>query len=424
VLLLNGTEVVDKARVREASVSSPLTSTLRGLGGLLMLSDGSLGNTSPRDLVTGVPFTMAGGVGGAWTEESNWRTPLGARAPVIAGAVDNLYDNDTASSEAASVGLWTDDGMTPAVSTADFWHGAKCVSGTVAGGNKRFTADIKALTAAGSEYTISHWYKAGNAGAVGKTITLSLVGDTSGATAGAAITLTTSWQRATCTKTFAAGDTTSRGVLVTTNGDATDVVYQDGCQLEAGATASPFALNSRTACSMSIANPLTAGSPFSMVIATSTAWAGNDGVAHYFFQHAASAAAATNRLQIYTKHTDNNAYFFIRDGAGTAKLCSTAALTTTTWAADVKHIIICTRSAAGVMDAYLDGVQFAVINSGAGAGLESAVQATSYFGTLVDGTSPATAPLLVAIYNRVLSSAEISYLSKMTQWLPSLRTVY
>lgn len=424
MLLLNGTEVVDKARVREAAVSSPLTSTLRGIGGLKLIVDGSLGNTSPRDLVTGVPFTMAGGVGGAWTEESNWRTPLGARAPVIAGAVDNLYDNDTASSEAASVGLWTDDGMTPAVSTADFWHGAKCVSGTVAGGNKRFTADIKALTAAGSEYTISHWYKAGNAGAVGKTITLSLVGDTSGATAGAAITLTTSWQRATCTKTFAAGDTTSRGVLVTTNGDATDVVYQDGCQLEAGATASPFALNSRTACSMSIANPLTAGSPFSMVIATSTAWAGNDGVAHYFFQHAASAAAATNRLQIYTKHTDNKAYFFIRDGAGTAKLCSTAALTTTTWAADVKHIIICTRSAAGVMDAYLDGVQFAVINSGAGAGLESAVQATSYFGTLVDGTSPATAPLLVAIYNRVLSSAEISYLSKMTQWLPSLRTVY
>jgi hypothetical protein len=50
VLLLNGTEVVDKARVREASVSSPLTSTLRGIGGLKLIVDGSLGNTSPVTL--------------------------------------------------------------------------------------------------------------------------------------------------------------------------------------------------------------------------------------------------------------------------------------------------------------------------------------------------------------------------------------
>ena len=96
MLIKNGVTVLDRETILQQRHSSPLISTLRGLRDLVLLSDGTTANL---DLVTGSPFTMAGGVGGAWTEESNWRTLLGVKAPVIAGARDNLLSNAQASFE-------------------------------------------------------------------------------------------------------------------------------------------------------------------------------------------------------------------------------------------------------------------------------------------------------------------------------------
>ncbi len=131
------------------------------------------------------------------------------------------------------------------VSTSAF-HGSKSLQATCnsTAGQYRSQLDIVSITSAGSQYTLSVWVKAGNPGAVGKTIKVSLIGSSSGSTHSSGTTLTAGWQRATVTKTFSAGDTYRIAYLFisTAAGDIGDTVLADAAQLEAGATATPFGL--------------------------------------------------------------------------------------------------------------------------------------------------------------------------------------
>jgi hypothetical protein len=377
-----------------------------------LLSDGT---TAIKDLVSGVAFTMIGGVSNAWTETANFRTLLGVTAPVIAQATTNLltYASDNSTFEGGTTGTWADDGLTPAIEAVEAWHGTKSMKGTVAAGNKRATLDITAVSSVAA-YTLSCWVKAGT-GSVGDTITLALVGDTSGATSGTAVTLTSSWQQAKVTKTFAAGDTTLRSAYITSNGSANDIVYIDAVQLETGSIVTPYACDSaddavtRTACTQTIATPFAAGSPISIICVVNTPWAGDDGVLHFLVNQNSTGANA-----IYIrKDAANTIGVVTRDNASTAKTKSKA-VTSTNWAANTNHIIIATIAADNTLQIFLDGVEGTT--SVGTSGRESSVAADLYIGARSTGTSPLNGAILCAMWGRVLSGAEITALSSLAAW--------
>lgn len=182
-----------------------------------------------------------------------------------------------------------------------------------------------------------------------------------------------------------------------------------------GATAPDIGVGKYTSCTIPSA-PIgqTAGMAFSMMFVVNTAWAGDDGVIHYLFDNQGTGAAQ-NRIYL-RKYSSNRLGFSVCDNASALKQCYTDVLTSATWAANVVHIIVITRSAAGVMDASLGGTPFATLNSGEGTGLESAVGANSYFGTTSAAASPLTGLLLSAFWNRVLTAGEIAALKDATTW--------
>ena len=252
-----------------------------GNNGLKMLMDGT---TAIKELITppSTAFTMTGGVGGAWPgDSSNFRTLLGSSAPVIAQAVDNLLSDQDASLEGAGVGWWAGIGANVTRITTDSWHGSACLSVELtADGNK---GAVLPVAFSNGTRTFSGRVKAGNAGAVGETFNLTAYGDVSGVDSSANITLTTSWQNVFVSHTFA-GDGAASMYGLLQAGETGDIVLIDGCQNETGAVQTPFALDTRTACTMSIPTAtigLTAGMPFSVMIVHNGPWAGNDGVGHY-----------------------------------------------------------------------------------------------------------------------------------------------
>ena len=371
------------------------------------------GRTSPKDWVHNLAATMAGGVGGAWTEESNYRLVNGLYAPVIAEATDNLLSDENASFEGGTIGDWL--GGTRSIIATDSWHGAKCLK-CICGSVTEPYLNVTAVTAPDTQYTFSAYAKAGNAGMVGHTPKAELYDAGAGYQQGAGVALTTEWQRIKITATFGAG--AARYIMIG-NADGTwchdnDILYIDAVQLEAKAYDTPFALDARTACGLSLPAAslgLTAGQAFSIKVAANTSWAGNDGVGHYFLDNYA-AADGTNNIRL-RKGTNNVLYFQIYDATPALRQCYTAALDATTWAANTDHLIRITRSGAGVMDAYLDGVRFdalgGAVNDGAGTGLEAALGANLSVGSRVAGTPIVNGALAVAIYNRV-SPDDISQL--------------
>jgi hypothetical protein len=185
-------------------------------------------------------------------------------------------------------------------------------------------------------------------------------------------------------------------------------IYIDVVQLETGAVQTPFALDTRTACKMTIPTAtigLVAGQSASVMIVHNGPWAGNDGVGHYLFD--AKGAGAGDVFSLY-KHTDNKLYFEVGN-----KSAVTAALTAVTWAANTNHIIIGTVTAAGTIDVYLGG---AAGTQATGATREAALNANVYIGTKIDGTLQANGGIIGAIWGRVLSAAEITAISAWTLW--------
>lgn len=357
------------------------------------------GTTSVLDLISGA-FTKTGGVGNAWTDPSNFRTILGSRAPVIAQTNNNLLTNAAATFTPYTG--WTAYGahQVSAQGPADD-DGSGSVDITSAGGDANcgvYKATSVVLTV-GQPYTCSFRVKAVNAGAVGNTVQVTFDGG-----AGTAVTLTTNWQ--TVSKSIASASATN--VLMyclTSTGNANgDEFLISSAQVESGLVATPFALDYRTGGYCRIADPLTAGGDASFVFIVNGPWPGNDGIEHTLFS--ATGAGAGDVYRLY-KGTDNKLYFAVGD-----KAAVTAALTTTTWAANVNHLIIGTVT-GGTINVYLAGTAG---TQATGATREAALNANLYVGTKTDGTLPVNAAILGAGLGRVLTSGEITALSSLAAW--------
>jgi len=354
--------------------------------------------------------TLTGGVGGSWSEESNYQDLLGVKAPVIAEAMDNLLDDEDASFESGTTGNWATDSTSISVDSTDAWHGTKCLK-TVredSAENKTYL-NVNSITAPGSQYTLSLRFK----GTPGKPYKAYMWGNTSLFTLGTPVVADGTWQYATVTKTYDAADTATRTAGFYLAAFEPDVYYIDAIQLEQKAYATPFALNSRTAtiCKFATADlGLTAGQDLSIVICLKPVYDGDDGVAHTLFD--CQGTDATHNRILIQKDVSNNLNFNIWDNAGNLKQC-VEAVDGTDWPADTKLIIVCTRSSSGAMDAYLAGTQFGTVDSGAGTGLESTLGTYPYLGSDNAGNNHINAPILVAIFDRVLSPLEIQRISDM-----------
>lgn len=412
MLVKNGVKVVDREHIRKQQVSSPLLSTLRGLGGLIMLSDGT---TNLLDLATDTPYAMGGGVAGAWTEESNFRSLLGVRAPVLAGATDNLLSDENASFEGGTVGGWVGQGadVTPSVSTAWAWHGSKSLKVTTTGAtaNRGAYVDVTAITAAGSQYTASVKIKNNHTADVG--FEVYFYDNISGVQLGTAVTIAAgATATATATKTFGGGSA-SRAVGVRRQAALAMNYEIDAVQLEAGAVATPFCVDNRQATTCTIPTGiigLLPGQALSIVCVVNTPWAGNDGLNHALLS--VGTLLSANSIGLY-KSSGNNLEFRTYDAAGNyiRKYGAAAA----PWTASANHIVIATAS-GDTLALYLDGVELAA--AAATGGREASMGATLYVGDRSAGDYKLSGSILTAIFNRTLSSAEISYLSYMTQWFP------
>lgn len=375
------------------------------------------GGTDVIDLCHALAGTKTGGVGGAWTESSNFQTLLGRFAPIIAEATDNLLLEEDASFEGNTVGGWTDlINCTIAASTAQTYHGTHSLAMTAtAAGNASTSLDIAAVTSASTQYTASAWFK----GISGKTYIIRLTDAT--ASSEGSVVADGTWQRVSATRTFDAGATRTL-TLVASAAAASDVIYWDAIQLEQKAYATPFALDSRTATTLSWPTAslgLTPGQDISIVICCNTPWAGDDGGQHYLLDNRVDD---THNGIMVRKHDTNNLEAFVCDSAGANK-CKRMAVSAANWAANSTHIIVVTRTSAGVLRLFLDGIE-ATVSGGAGTGLESSFHANTYIGTYYwGGLVPANAPILCAIYNRILTDGEIATLSGMGSWIPRYRMI-
>jgi hypothetical protein len=225
---------------------------------------------------------------------------------------------------------------------------------------------------------------------------------------GERLPLTLNWQTYTFTKAVWENANVSILTRIDNGGAADDEYVISAAQFVNSLVASPFCLNSRTACTMTIPTAtigLTAGMPLTIMCVVNTPWAGNDGVGHYLFD--AKGAGAGDVFSIY-KHTDNKLYFAVGN-----KSAATSALTTTTWPANTNRFIIGTVSAAGTIDVYLTG---AAGTQATGATREAAFDANTYIGSVIDGTLTVNGAILTALWGRVLSAAEIAALSAPATW--------
>ena len=171
-----------------------------------------------------------------------------------------------------------------------------------------------------------------------------------------------------------------------------DVVYWDDMQLVASGTPGP------ASCTISMPTAtigMTPGMPLTIMCVANTLWAGNDGSAHDLLD--TKGAGAGDVFSIY-KHTDNKLYFAVGD-----KSAVTAALTATTWAANVNHVVIGTVT-GGTIKVYLAGTAG---TPATGTTREAALNANLYVGAKIDGTLPLNGAILCAIWGRVLKSEEI-----------------
>jgi len=360
--------------------------------------------------------TLTGGVGGDWAEESNYQTLLGVKAPVIAEVTDNLLadlpsgtqntsyeDNDTRGNITNPGGVYTFE-------VTEEWavHGAKSLKVTRTGAaDDSPYFDIVSITNPDQTYTASARLKPTT-----NDMRITLWDNVSGTTAGNTIPVGSEGY-SVVTKTFDASSTARRFYIAYVTGGYPRIHYQDVLQLEQKSYATPFALDSRTAttCKFSTADlGLTAGQDLSIVVCLKPVYDGDDSVAHTLFD--CQGTDATHNRILIQKDASNNLNFNIWDNAGNLKQC-VEAVDGTDWPADTELIIICNRSSSGTMDAYLAGTQFGTVDSGAGTGLESTLGIYAYLGSDNAGNNHINAPILVAIFDRVLSPLEIQRISDM-----------
>ncbi len=286
----------------------------------LPFNDGEGGKL--RNHITGELATLAGGSTLLTNEKyrndfqrltSDFPT-LGYRASGAYTNLDYALDPDNPSAEGGTAGTHTATNGGITVITTDSWHGSHCFKQTPTGAAPTFDTDLMAVTAASTQYTTAAMVKA----TAGRTIRASLIGDTSGATNGD-FTATGEWQLVYVTKTFAAGDTTSRDrSILLTDGIAGDTFLVDAVITVAGSTVPMFEESECVATSATFPTPITAGDDASGII----------------FLWIPEAMGATNRVHldlldsnagIQIEFLDSRLVFSCQNGtAGKAKLWTAA----------------------------------------------------------------------------------------------------
>jgi hypothetical protein len=394
-----------------------LTQTTVGAINQILAMDGT---AAIKDAIHDAVFTMTGGVGGAWPgDDSNFQLPhstglLGSHGPVIAQATDNLLADEDASFEGNTVGNWLPTANASlAVDATQGWHGSHCLkeTSTLGVGAGSYISELGITALCGDVAVIaSARVKAGNAAAVGETVNLRLWGAATGNTDGTAVTLTTSWQSVTATKTFA-GDGGGRKLYLR-NASAVDVdtiFLWDAFQLESGSVQTPFALNSRTASTMKIATPFTAGSALSIMCVVNTPWVGSSAVAHQIFD-TYTAAGGGNGVRIFHDGGNNLGLFIYLNGSTKFRYGNISAI----WPANTNHVVIATADAANTQQLFVDGT--ALVSSVGAFGREASLNANTFIGTDASSATPLNGSILCAIWSRVLSAAEITALSAPATW--------
>lgn len=387
-----------------------LTKTTTGAINQMMCVDGT---TAVLDAIHGAVappnnFNLTGGVGGVWPgDSSNFRTLLGAQAPVIAQATDNLLANAKATftpytgwdaygaNQVSAQGPVDDDG-------------SGSVKVTSAGGDadSGVNKNTGVILTAGQPYTASFRVKANNAGAIGNAVFVYFDW-----VAGTSVTLTSNWQTVRCSIAAASATNVALYCITTTGNADGDEWLISSAQVESGSVATPFALDSRTACSMSIPTAtigLVPGQSLSALFVVNTPWAGNDGVNHYLFDNDGTGSSAISVL----KDTGSNLVVQTSDNGGILKYKygSVAA----TWLANVNNVVIATLSAANVQQIFLNGTT--LTTSGGAGGRETTLNANTFIGSLTAGAFPVNGAILAALWGRVLTAGEITALSSPATW--------
>lgn len=355
------------------------------------------------DAIHDLAFTMTGGVGNTWPgDSSNWNVLLGGYAPVIAQATDNLLSNENASFEGNTVGEW--GGLLRCTLGADAtqgWHGTHSLKMICNANGVMLTAvDVTAATSINTQYAVSARFK----GVVGKAYVVGMIDSTY--RWGTPVTADGTWQVATATITVDANAT--RSVILTGNAAVSgNIVYWDAIQLETGAVATPFALDSRTACTMTIPTAtigLTAGMPLTIMFVINVPWAGNDGASYLLFD----CDTTTNNRICIIKDAVNNLTVSVTTTAGAVKYKSLA-VNAANMAANTNHVIIATLAADNTQQIFLDGT--AGTTSSGASGRETALSTDVYLGTVGaagPGTYPINGAILAALWGRVLTAGELA----------------
>lgn len=383
-----------------------LTQTTTGAINQMMCMDGSY-NPIGDAIHAPLAFTTTGGVGNTWPgDPSNRRTILGAYAPVIAQACDNLLPDQDASLEGAGIGNWAGARGAETLTNETAWakhgtHSNKMVT-TVANDNQGGSCQVTAATSASTQYTMSVTiYNPGVADITLQLFFYDVVAgfQTSSNFAVAAGATTTQ----SLTKTYGTG--AARYVGIRQPATTVSTWYIDAIQLEAGAVRTPFALDYRTACTMTIPTAsigLVPGQDASFLFLVNAPWAGNDGVSHHYFS---ADTPGTFRL---SKDSSNIIYWEVGN-----KYAVSAALTPANYAADVNHVVIATVSGTSNCQVYLDGTAG---TAGTTITREVGLNANLYIGTTVAGLYPLNGAILAALWGRVLTGAEITALSAPATW--------
>lgn len=382
----------------------------------LPFNDGEGGKL--RNHITGEDATLSGG--STLLAQEKFRNDfqrlastfptLGYRASPAWTNLEYALDTDNPSAEGGTAGTHTATNGGITVITTDSWHGSHCFKQTPTGAAPTLDTDLMAVTAAGTQYTTAAMVKATE----GRTIRASLIGDT--ATNGD-FTATGNWQLVYVTKTFAAGDTTSRDrSILLTDGIAGDTFLVDAVITVTGSTVPMFEEAECVATSCTVPTPFAAGEPVSFLFFVWTPWAGNDGVTHYLW---GNRGVGTNYVSL-TKYNANVVMLFTRDAANITKT-TTLAVNADSWPAGSFHAIAGSMTPDNTHRLAVDGT----LGASVGAGVrENSVGANNYIGTSTLATLPLNGLILPYIYRGVAwGDEECEYYSTLQAPPPMYRRV-
>ncbi len=156
---------------------------------------------------------------------------------------------------------------------------------------------------------------------------------------------------------------------------------------------------------------ITPGMPISIVCAINSTGTWDDGVSHLFYI-SRDGMSSQEGMEVY-----KSAYGLAVVGTWSGGIAQTRGiwLDANNWAPNTPHIVIATVDADNNQRIFLDGVE-GFTDSLLKCGRETALGTNTYFGIHDDGMFPLNGSILAAVYNKVLTDAEIARISAATSW--------